>query len=142
MVNFAVMLVAEVKATSSATICAPVEELIAVTKGTDTKFVPAIVTVVCALVITLGVTEEKVGLTSVTKVIDPPKATAEPFIVIAPEPVNLALATVPVVTCEPLRFVMFAPDVAGSVVGKVKVAFATFNVVPAGNVLVSPVSPT
>jgi hypothetical protein len=41
------------------------------------------VTVVCELVITLGVTEEKVGLVSVVSVSDPPKDTEEPLIVIA-----------------------------------------------------------
>ena len=61
---------------SSAITVAPVELLIAVTNGTDTKLVPAITQVVCAFVITDGVTDEKVGLVSVVKVIDPPSATA------------------------------------------------------------------
>ena len=140
-VNLTVICDAELKATSSADTLAPVDELIAVTRGTDTNVPPAITQVVCAFVITFGVIEENVGLVSVVSVIDPPKATAEPLIVIDPEPVNLALATVPVVTCVPLRFVIFAPEVAGKVVGNVKVAFATFNVVPAGNVIVSLDSP-
>ena len=75
-VNLAVILVADENETSSATTCAPVELLIAVTKGIDTKLVPAIVQVVCAFVITEGVIDEKVGLVSVVKVIDPPRATA------------------------------------------------------------------
>ena len=140
-VNLTVICDAELKATSSADTLAPVDELIAVTRGTDTNVPPAITQVVCAFVITFGVIDENVGLVSVVSVIDPPKATAEPLIVIDPEPVNLAFATVPVVTCVPLRFVIFAPEVAGKVVGNVKVAFATFNVVPAGKVIVSLDSP-
>ena len=38
------ILVADVKDTSSAVNCAPVVELIAVTNGTDTKLVPVITT--------------------------------------------------------------------------------------------------
>ena len=75
-VNLAVILVADENDTSSATTVAPVELLIAVTKGTDTKLVPAIVQVVCVFSIVDGVIELNVGLVSVVKVIDPPSATA------------------------------------------------------------------
>ena len=67
---------AELKATSSADTLAPVDELIAVTSGTDTKLPPAITQVVCEFSITFGVIDVKVGLVSVVKVIDPPSATA------------------------------------------------------------------
>ena len=72
----AVILVADENDTSSATTVAPVELLIAVTKGTDTKLPPAIVQVVCVFSIVDGVIDVKVGLVSVVKVIDPPRATA------------------------------------------------------------------
>ena len=75
-VNLTVILVADENDTSSATTVAPVELLIAVTQGTDTKLVPAIVQVVCVFSIVDGVIDEKVGLVSVVKVIDPPRATA------------------------------------------------------------------
>ena len=42
----------------------------------DTKLPPAIVQVVCVFSIVDGVIDEKVGLVSVVKVIDPPRATA------------------------------------------------------------------
>ena len=59
----------------------PVEVLIAHTWGILVKFVPAITTFVASLVIVLGVQPVAVGLVSPT-VTEPPKATAEPLIVI------------------------------------------------------------
>ena len=112
-VNFAVMLVAELKDTSSATMVAPEVEFTAVTKGTDTKLVPAIVSVACAFVITVGDTELKVGLVSPCIVTLPPRLTDEPFMVIA-------------------EFANSSFDIAP--LGRVKV-------VPAGKVIVSPFSP-
>ena len=52
-VKLATIDVAELKETVSALVIAPVE-LIASTVGTDTKFVPVIVTAVCVFSITLG----------------------------------------------------------------------------------------
>ena len=60
--------------------------MIAVTNGTDTKLVPVITTAVCVFSIAEGLIPDTVGLVSVTKVIDPPNATAVPLIVICPEP--------------------------------------------------------
>ena len=103
----------------SALVIAPVE-LIASTVGTDTKFVPVIVTAVCVFSITLGLTADIVGLVSPI-VTDPPKDTADPFIVIE-EFASFALTTEPS--------------------GKVKVPLDASNVAPAGTVIVSPESPT
>ena len=121
-VNFAVMLVAELKDTSSATMVAPEVEFTAVTKGTDTKLVPAIVSVACAFVITVGDTELKVGLVSPCIVTLPPRLTDEPFIVIA-EFASFELAIDPANSSF---------DIA---------PFGRVKVVPAGKVIVSPFSP-
>jgi hypothetical protein len=122
-VNFAVILVAEPNDTSSAVTVAPEVELTAVTNGTDTKLVPAIVSVCCAFVITVGVTELKVGLVSPCIVTLPPKDTELPFIVIA----------------EFCNF-EFAIDPANS--SFVIALFGRVKVVPAGKVIVSPFSPS
>ena len=114
-VNFTVICDAELKATSSAATLAPVDELIAVTKGTVTKLPPAITQVVCVFSIVDGVIDEKVGLDSVAIVTDPPRETAEPLIVICPDPCSAAFAT--------------------EVFGKAILA-------PVGTVIVSPLSPS
>ena len=80
-VKFAVIEVALVKVTVLAAVIAPVEA-IASTCGIETKLVPAITTLVASLVIVLGVTPVTVGFVSVVIVTDPPKETADPFIVI------------------------------------------------------------
>ncbi len=77
-VKLAVIDVAELKETEFALVIAPVV-LIASTVGTDTKFVPVIVTDVCVFSITVGLMLEIVGFVSPT-VTDPPRLTAEPFI--------------------------------------------------------------
>ena len=77
-VNLATIDVEELKA-SSALIIPPVEFIASTV--TDTKFVPAIVTDVCVFSITVGLMLEIVGLVSPT-VTEPPRLTAEPFIVI------------------------------------------------------------
>ena len=118
-VKLATIVVELVKETVSALVIAPVE-LIASTVGTDTKFVPVIVTAVCVFSITLGLTADMVGLVSPT-VTDPPRETAEPLIVIA-EFAKAAFAIPP-------------PVVAVSVPPTVK--FALF-----GTVIVSPASPS
>ena len=79
-VNVAVIDVALVNVILSAAVIAPVE-LIASTWGTLIKFVPVIVTAVAAFVITLGDILSTEGFVSPTVTL-PPKATAEPFIVI------------------------------------------------------------
>ena len=118
-VKLATIDVAELKETVSALVIAPVE-LIASTVGTDTKFVPVIVTAVCVFSIVDGLIPVIVGFVSPT-VTDPPKDTADPFIVIE-EFASFAFTT------EPL--------------GKVKVPLDASKVAPAGTVIVSPESPT
>ena len=110
--------VAELKETVSALVIPPVE-LIASTVGTDTKFVPVIVTAVCVFSITLGLMLEIVGFVSPI-VTDPPKDTADPFIVIE----EFARST-------------FCTEPSGYVT----VAFVKFRVAPDGTVIVSPESP-
>ena len=117
-VKLATIVVALVKETVSALVIAPVE-LIASTVGTDTKFVPVIVTAVCVFSITLGLIADIVGLVSPI-VTDPPKDTADPFIVIE----EFARST-------------FCTEPSGYVT----VAFAKFKVAPDGTVIVSPESP-
>ena len=124
-VKLAVIDVALVKVTVFATMIAPLVD-IAFTVGTDTKFVPAMTTFVAALVIVLGVTPDTVGLVSPI-VTDPPRDTADPFIVIAPLPVKRALATVPDATLLPFKAVRDAPE--------------PDKVAPAVTVTVSPFSP-
>ena len=75
---------------------------------------------VCVFSITLGLIADMVGLVSPI-VTDPPKDTADPFIVIE-EFASFALTTEPS--------------------GKVKVPLDASNVAPAGTVIVSPFSPT
>ena len=79
-VKFAVIDVALVNVTELAAVTTPVE-LIASTCGIDTKLVPAITTLVAVFSIVDGLTPVIVGLVSPT-VTDPPKDTADPFIVI------------------------------------------------------------
>jgi hypothetical protein len=81
-VKLAVIDVALVNVIVFAAVTTPVEE-IASTCGTDTKFVPAITTLVAVLGIVLGVTPVTVGLVSPI-VTEPPRDTADPLIVIAP----------------------------------------------------------
>ena len=66
----------------------------------EAKFVPAIVTDVAVVGRITKLVEVIVGFVSPT-VTAPPKETAEPFIVIAPEPVNLAFEIVPEVIAVP-----------------------------------------
>ena len=111
------------KDTEFAVTIAPVDALIASTKGgveLSLKFVPVIVTAVCVFSITLGLILPIVGFVSPI-VTDPPKDTADPFIVIE-EFASFALTT------EPF--------------GKVIVPLEASNVAPAGTVIVSPFSPT
>ena len=89
-VKLAVIDVALVNVMLFAAVTAPVEE-IASTCGTDTKFVPAITTLVAVLGIVLGVTPVIVGLVSPI-VTEPPRDTADPFIVIAPLPVKTSVS--------------------------------------------------
>ena len=70
------ILVADVNETSSATINAPDVEFIAVTKGTELKLVPVIVTAVCVFSITDGLIPETVGLSFCPpRFTDPPNET-------------------------------------------------------------------
>jgi len=124
-VKLAVIDVALVNVTELAAVTAPVEE-IASTCGTDTKFVPAIVTLVAVFGIVLGVTPVIVGFVSPI-VTEPPRDTADPFIVIAPLPTRRALATVPDATLLPFKAVRDAPE--------------PDKVAPAVTVTVSPFSP-
>ena len=117
-VKFAVMDVALENETELAMVTAPVE-LIASTCGTDTKLVPVITTLVAVFSIVDGLIPEIVGLVSPT-VTDPPKDTADPFIVIE----EFARST-------------FCTEPSGYVT----VAFVKFKVAPAGTVIVSPFSP-
>ena len=117
-VKLAVIDVAELKETEFALVIAPVV-LIASTVGTDTKFVPVITTLVASFVITVGLIADIVGFVS-PMVTDPPKDTADPFIVI----VEFARST-------------FCTEPSGYVT----VAFVKFKVAPDGTVIVSPFSP-
>ena len=99
--KFAVIDVAEVNVTVDASYQIPVAVLIACTLGMAVKFPPAITTFVASLVIIFGVKLEMVGLVSQT-VTEPPKATADPFIVIAPVPTKAELGIFEIVLLEPL----------------------------------------
>ncbi len=71
---------------------APVDELTASTIGTDTKLVPVIVMLVASLVIVDGDIEVIVGNVPTWIVVEPPRATALPFIVIVFEPKSKPVA--------------------------------------------------
>ena len=66
-------------------------------------------TLVAVLSIVLGVTPVIVGLVSPI-VTEPPRATADPFIVIEPLPTRRAFATVPDAMLPPFKAVRDAPD--------------------------------
>ena len=77
-VKFAVIEVALEKVTEFAVTIAPVDELIASTKGTDWKLAPVITTFEALLSMTVGLIEDIVGLVSATVLKD---NTPDPFVV-------------------------------------------------------------